>query len=443
MANIGKLVFIGADMRIKQIGVTGLFGIFDHKISLNMEAHITIVYSLNGFGKTTILNMVNALFNSNYEIFRTLPFEEFYIEFDNMEILKVTKKVKSDEEENRDDDENKEIILFNKITPDSKTVSLSLSDLDKKPDHYKITESLLRMQQEFLGEVISNLLGLISKQEITKEIEKIWISPAAKNLFDFNLQIIEKIEERIQVYFLNTNRLFKSSESAVTMYSKELSNIIKQKLADFTILSQSLDKTFPARALKLDCSDIETDELFKKLASIEIKRNQLMDNGLWEKEEENPQMMEKELDQSTKAIFAVYIEDMDEKIKIFEDLYNRINLLKNIINERFRFKKIDVDKEIGFVLVDSNNVRLLPEQLSSGEQQELVLFYTMIFKIMPNNLVLIDEPELSLHVSWQNKFILDLEKILDICRFDVLIATHSPQIIHDRWDLTKELKEKQ
>ena len=54
-------------------------------------------------------------------------------------------------------------------------------------------------------------------------------------------------------------------------------------------------------------------------------------------------------------------------------------------------------------------------------------------------MILIDEPELSLHVSWQINFIEDLERILRLRRLKVLIATHSPQIIHDRWDLVQEL----
>jgi predicted ATP-binding protein involved in virulence len=78
--------------------------------------------------------------------------------------------------------------------------------------------------------------------------------------------------------------------------------------------------------------------------------------------------------------------------------------------------------------------------LSSGEQHELVLLYELLFKVNPDSLILIDEPELSLHIAWQQQFLQDLQKITQLASFDVLIATHSPQIIHDRWDLTVELK---
>ncbi|ESZ11562.1 hypothetical protein X737_29425 [Mesorhizobium sp. L48C026A00] len=63
----------------------------------------------------------------------------------------------------------------------------------------------------------------------------------------------------------------------------------------------------------------------------------------------------------------------------------------------------------------------------------------MLFEIRRNSLILIDEPELSLHVAWQKKFIGDLLSIIELNKFDVLLATHSPQLI-GRWnDLVVEL----
>jgi predicted ATP-binding protein involved in virulence len=48
-------------MRIKQISVTKLFGIFDHVIPLNLDERITIIHGINGVGKTSILRLINAL----------------------------------------------------------------------------------------------------------------------------------------------------------------------------------------------------------------------------------------------------------------------------------------------------------------------------------------------------------------------------------------------
>jgi predicted ATP-binding protein involved in virulence len=48
-------------MRIKEFSVTGLFGVFDRVIPLNMDERITIIHAPNGFGKTIILKMINGL----------------------------------------------------------------------------------------------------------------------------------------------------------------------------------------------------------------------------------------------------------------------------------------------------------------------------------------------------------------------------------------------
>lgn len=77
--------------------------------------------------------------------------------------------------------------------------------------------------------------------------------------------------------------------------------------------------------------------------------------------------------------------------------------------------------------------------LSSGEQHELVILYELLFRTSDNSLILIDEPELSQHVAWQEKFVNDLEEMAEISHFRAILATHSPEIIADRWDLAVEL----
>jgi predicted ATP-binding protein involved in virulence len=53
-------------MRIKQISITKLFGIFDHVISLNLDDRITIIHGINGVGKTSILGLINGFFSGQY-----------------------------------------------------------------------------------------------------------------------------------------------------------------------------------------------------------------------------------------------------------------------------------------------------------------------------------------------------------------------------------------
>ncbi|MNR19906.1 hypothetical protein D3C85_1367230 [compost metagenome] len=79
--------------------------------------------------------------------------------------------------------------------------------------------------------------------------------------------------------------------------------------------------------------------------------------------------------------------------------------------------------------------------LSSGEQHLIVILGKLVFKTEPGSLVLIDEPEISFHPEWQEKFLDILESIRQINGFTSVVATHSPMVIGHRWDDTVELAE--
>ena len=134
-------------------------------------------------------------------------------------------------------------------------------------------------------------------------------------------------------------------------------------------------------------------------------------------------------------------------------------LLHDIVDERLLFKSLKLEEgPFEFVADDRSVVPL--SALSSGEKHLLFLYYRLIFgdaqlpyrirsdtetgfhNIIPNTLVMIDEPELSMNVVWQRNFLKDLQRIIELRKFDVLIATHSPEVIYDKWDWTVALGER-
>jgi predicted ATP-binding protein involved in virulence len=130
----------------------------------------------------------------------------------------------------------------------------------------------------------------------------------------------------------------------------------------------------------------------------------------------------------------LYVKDSEEKLATLETLSQQIKLLLDIINTKFQGKKLKVNETNGLVIA-SKEGEIDLTLLSSGEQHELVMFYDLIFKVKPNTLVMIDEPELSLHITWQNTFIDELKKIVKQSKFDVLIATHSPTVVGNNINL--------
>jgi predicted ATP-binding protein involved in virulence len=74
-------------MRIIEISVTDLFGVFNHTIPLNINERVTIIYGPNGFGKTILLKILDGLFNGRYSELRSIPYQRFQIRFDDGRVV--------------------------------------------------------------------------------------------------------------------------------------------------------------------------------------------------------------------------------------------------------------------------------------------------------------------------------------------------------------------
>ena len=147
---------------------------------------------------------------------------------------------------------------------------------------------------------------------------------------------------------------------------------------------------------------------------------------------------------SERKVLWVYLDDVKNKLQVFNWLLPRVELFKDIVNSRFSYKKFKVDRERGFIFESDHDGSIVPPRaLSSGEQHEIVLTYELLFKAPAGSLIFIDEPELSLHVTWQRKFLEDIASIAELADLDFLVATHSPSIIDNRRDLMVKLAGKE
>jgi predicted ATP-dependent endonuclease of OLD family len=113
--------------------------------------------------------------------------------------------------------------------------------------------------------------------------------------------------------------------------------------------------------------------------------------------------------------FDIFERDFDyEEIKLLNDLH----LLDVISYPSITFRKADDYFEI--------------EECSSGEYHFISGFISLLAKLSQNSLVLIDEPESSLHPNWQMKYISFLKGIFSAfssCHF--IISTHSHFLVSD------------
>jgi ABC-type lipoprotein export system ATPase subunit len=76
--------------------------------------------------------------------------------------------------------------------------------------------------------------------------------------------------------------------------------------------------------------------------------------------------------------------------------------------------------------------------LSSGERQIVSMLYAASHMVASNDVVLIDEPELSLHIDWQRLLLQEMEE--QVGKRQIIVSTHSPEIGADYEDKYQEVK---
>ena len=102
-------------------------------------------------------------------------------------------------------------------------------------------------------------------------------------------------------------------------------------------------------------------------------------------------------------------------------------------------KTIELNEEKELIVKTSDAKKLDLSCLSSGEINILAILKEMIFESERDSIILVDEPEISLHIAWQQQL---GEIIQDIIKFkkgvQVIMATHSPFIAAGNTDLLVE-----
>ena len=107
-----------------------------------------------------------------------------------------------------------------------------------------------------------------------------------------------------------------------------------------------------------------------------------------------------------------------------------IDIMNDFVTSVDSDKRFNISRtgSVYFTTVQSSE-KIDISYLSSGEKQLLIFFSNLIFGVNKNStgIFIVDEPELSLHLAWQKRFV---DSALSINgNMQLIFATHSPEII--------------
>lgn len=439
------------NFRISSFSINGLFGTFNHSVFLKDDG-ITIIIGKNGIGKTYFLNAIDNFFSLKWEFFIDLEFDsiEFVlndgsrwsvnkVERDEKLLFEIKESGRKEESFEFDltileniskrsyyspSDINQKAIEISKIVPTINKISYNRFLDEETGLQYSRTELI----EEFGNQLVQrSVYSSIEKDKITGRIAE--IIDANKTEF-VETQRIYNIEDREQ-----------PTRENITYYAKELVRMINETEKEYNEVSVKLDSNFVFDLVNYSQNNpVDEHSILNRYNELIEKTQMLSRMGLLSSEENRKAITSEQAKESANAI-DLYIRNTEKKLKKYDKLKNNVSLFKKIINERFEHKELYIDRDKGFLVkstsVEKRNIPL--HKLSSGEKNEFNLFFKLIFLTDKDSIILIDEPEISLHVEWQNAFIQDLQGIIEKNNFRVIIATHSPDIIDDNWALTNDL----
>ena len=455
-------------MQITKIIVKKLFGTKDFTLNLNNGRGF--FFGENGAGKTTFLNIIYAILSGEQNLIPPeLKYEKFIIEFDNGDSLKINKSNIWPEQE--DFQEGNLVNNFNQL-------NLHLANYNNYLESIKINYPYLAgLELEDKIKSINNkdVELLITNSSLSQEFIKInqciatdLGNPNAAAWFNAVIANYNQIRTVQQQNTLQKSRELLNHINNDILYLNVYRNRPKVNLAH--LKSPTEQNLYEEGAIVLTSQKL--DELKKKVqdSANEMKTlinkyyiemsNNLLNKLLSHEENESPYSLDDEEIKLIEKVFT-YIHGIDsvkkEKLKTillgndsdatsvilkksFKPFINeyriralpiekQIEKFLNVINKYLVHKKIKFDKvNFNFMLeIGTNKAPLDEKLLSSGEKHIFSVFSNLVFNKKDSIHLLIDEPELSLSITWQKMFIEDITQFEKIK--NLIFVTHSPYVI--------------
>lgn len=430
--------------RLQTIEIDGLFG-SDDTISIPVDRHQpTVLTGGNGTGKSTILRLVGAASTLDIAVLSTAPLTSLRLHFDGIpSFVCVNKTETTTVTWGRHKHSMRRTPSGLDVLPDWASEAMSL--------HYGVGDLGRRLRQfaqahnvppSEYRQVREALLGELSSRD--------WAIPDWATELRKAFTVLHVTDQRLVVDADVEERRFggervRSSRRAVVAASRDIADQMLQIDSDYARASQARDRMFPREVIAAMSTNTSIDEprLQRLLQEVNAKREELRRVGLLDTQETfDEDFALAGLDrEEVRPVIAAFLSSTLSKLQVLDDLSSRLQTFRSFIDARFKNKRVALQRREGVRIVLPNGATILPDQLSSGEQQLFVLAYEILFRAPQSALMIVDEPEISLHVLWQDTLIEDLSALGRPSNIQFLMATHSPALLANHPELERSLDE--
>ncbi len=439
---------------VKSVDVTGLHSQFD--FSCSFQEGVNVIYGRNGTGKTTLLHIIANVLNKDFIRFAALEFKKIRVEFSKgesitIELEKIPKFShyhyyiivngnKINEKEicpinldkyfnraigriSREDDyedfdliHSPEISLSSAYFPAFRTAldawAINQEENPKALRRYRNQEGKTEFARSLFGQFVPRL-----DYPATTEIEQ-----------DLNEKIrtaIANVSQADRTYFGNVpSRIlealsFKENGQANTNSIFQDIEKLSKKFQEYPIQVESI-----SASLSDSIQSVPDDEDSKRIASLVLNAY-------------------KEALSQIVGVQEASFSEVERYLKSVNMFLENKNLQISQIDSPPRGRALRRTKSPSVVVQfegDNSRPMSMSQALSSGERQIVTLIYATT-RMSQQDVVLVDEPEISLNVDWQRKLLPEMVKQMPSKQ--LIVCTHSPIIGAKYRDRMIELKSSQ
>lgn len=400
---------------VERVEIEGFWG--DRKASINFHRDVNFLIGENGTGKTNLINMIASALSADFSMLDRLPFNSIRI------FLKQRKGNKKPRIE--------VIKQLRKNTPFSSIVFsihesangeprvFTLNDIEEErsirhaPHHYR---AVYQKYRNDISDSISSLFGLtwLSIHRSTG-----WRQGPEERSFESTVdRKLSDLQERFIRYFSmlqkrSADEMAKFQETiflSLLHDAKETALIASVKSLDLKAEEKSLSDIFRRFNVPEAQFMPKLNRHFQSLRSLEEKPSGWVELftsiNMWR----------------IHSVVQEWTKVGDRQRAIFEARNNFIRLLNGMMNG----KEIKISESNDIYALTTSGKKLLPFELSSGEKQLVILLGEALLQESSPWIYIADEPELSLHVKWQEALVKNMMEINPNCQ--VICATHSPDV---------------
>lgn len=414
---------------LRSLKVQGLFGRFDYTVPiLRPESRIAILTAPNGYGKTHLLHMIDAVSRQDVLQLCRYTFDRLELQLSDQSALTLTRTVS---------EQNTGLcrLVCEEQDPTGEMIHRAVVSVHP---HWGIRWENEEAEAR-VGEWPERRKSVPSGSE---SIPPPWLKVWRQKLHRICLLPSARLPGEVSSW----SEAAAEEGSKLELVCQRIKESIRGTLQEYAKTVREHERSLPRillQALAEEDGRVHTEQLEVLLAELRWQEQRLQDLQLI-----SPGITEKLLPESAAEaqgrLLRCYYQDILSRFSTLEPCAKRLQLFLQTLNSWFYRKHFQTDSlgRLELRVLDRHGQArqsLALDKLSSGEQQLLYLLGLLVFDALPQQLILLDEPELSLHPAWQDDFLELLQQICELNDSYLLLATHSPSLVGEDWNLVCEL----